>query len=580
MQNVFRKTAKQMLVNGWQLHPVLKLMPFGRHAPEKFLKVQELVRVIIDDKLQQSDRIDALKKIASEETDLSFIKDSNNFVLDIVTILKLTVRHLVIDEVRIRYLLLEEGIKIVERQDGRPIRFCAAKLVRGSKQLSSLTYAHLDTARHIADIVHDLESLSAEELSNLDKEAAVIAIQMIFLYVQCLASQDKNDGQSGNARKYMSAVGRNIWQALNQCVKEDSRLEIREYENRYGLAAFNQVMHRLPMPSPQIPPSLHCESESNTSKIADGHDEFDSTDVPSPIFSADLLVIKQSIPPATSSEDQQMIKRYSALCQPSPVAIMPSVTWLETRRVTLLTEFPWASAVIDKVFDDLVTRRKFGAVEISTQPILLMGPAGVGKSRLARRFAEELTLPFLPISMAGVDDSRTILGTARGWSSGQPSAILEMMLTHKSASGMILLDEVEKSTNRSVNSPSTTSALLPLLEVETASRWFDSFLQVPCNLSRLNYIATANGISGISRPLLSRFHVVHMSAPKPDQLMGAIPHVISDIAQEWRVPRDVLPNLMPGDLVGTPSNMREMRAMVTATLRVWAKKHLGPENLH
>lgn len=580
MQNVFRKTAKLMAVHGWQLHPVLKLMPFGRHAPEKFLNVQELVRVTIDDQRKQSERIDALKKIASEETDLSFIKDSNTFVLDVVTILKLTVKHLLIDEVRIRYLLLEEGIRIVDRQEGRLGRFCAAKFMRGSTQLSSLSYAHVNTARHIGELVHGLESMSGEELANLDNDAAVIAIRMIFLHVQCLASQDKNDGQSGGTRDYMCGVGQNLWQALNQCVTEAAKLEIREYENRYGLAAFNQVMHRLPMPSPQISPSLHCESESTTSKVADGHDEFDSTDAPSPIFSADLLVIKQSIPPATSSEDQQMIKRYSALCQPSPVAIMPSVTWLETRRIALLAEFPWASAVIDRVFDDLVTRRKFGAVEISTQPILLMGPAGVGKSRLARRIAEELTLPFLPISMAGVDDSRTILGTARGWSSGQPSALLELMLKRKSASGMILLDEIEKSTNRSVNSPSTTSALLPLLELETASRWFDSFLQVPCNLSRLNFIATANSIVGISRPLLSRFHVVHMSAPKPDQLMGAIPHVISDIAQEWRVPRDVLPNLMQGDLIGTPGNMREMRALVTASLRTWAKRHLGPGNLH
>ncbi|MBV5330932.1 hypothetical protein JZU69_00575, partial [bacterium] len=62
-----------------------------------------------------------------------------------------------------------------------------------------------------------------------------------------------------------------------------------------------------------------------------------------------------------------------------------------------------------------------------------------------------------------------------------------------------MLDEVEKATNRSLNSSPPASVLLSLLEPETANRWFDSFLQVPCDLSRLTYIATANALGGISR---------------------------------------------------------------------------------
>ena len=577
MQALFRQTAQLMREHGWSVHPVFKLMPFGEHAPEDCLKLQKLTLIVIDDQARTSDRIDALLMIVNTEADPIFMSDISKFIFNIVKVLELTVKHILITEIRIRYLLADEGIKIVDRDEGRPARFCAAKLARGSTHLSLGSYAYVNAADEVAAMVRELECMTDHDLSTLGVVSAMAAIQMIFLHVQCKAGRDIKNMEPGGARNYLNSVGRNLWRALDQGVPEDSRLKVREYESRYGLAAFNQVMHRLPSDSL---PSRLSELETTVSNVACGQYQLDVRYAPVPTFSANLLVIKEPIPPATSSDDQQMIKRYSELCQPSQVAVMPSVCWLETRRVTLLTEFPWASNVIDRVFDDLVTRRQFGAVEISIHPILLAGPPGVGKSRLARRIAEELTLPFLQISIAGLDDSRTILGTSRGWSSGQPSALLELMLTRKSASGLILLDEVEKATNRGMKTPPTTSVLLSLLEIETASRWFDSFLQVPCDLSRLNYIATANDISDISRPLLSRFHVVHMRAPKPDQLMGAISHVISDIAQDWKVPRDVLPNLMQGDLIGTPGNMREMRALVTASLRTWAKRHLGPGNLH
>jgi hypothetical protein len=559
---------------GWSVHPLLTLMPLCEHAPENWLELQALTRIVIDDKEDLSARIDALRKLADAEDASIRLWDAAQFTLGLVKVLELTARHILIAEVRIRYSLREAGIKITDREPGHPARYCAAKFMNGSNFMSLDSYAHVSAARDIAGLVLDLESMSATELATLGEEAAMIAIRMLFLHVQCISARGSKDMVPGRARDYLSHTGRNLWRALDQGVTAVTRQTVREYENRYGLGAFNQVMHRLPL-----------ENELSTSEARATPDDgkphpLDKKDQSAPVISAELVVIKEPIPPATDSGDQQMIKRFSMLCKPSSVAVMPSAEWLEVRRNRLLAEFPWALMAIDILFDELIARRRFGAVEISFPPMLLLGPPGVGKSRLVRRIAEELSLPFLPLSLAGMDDSRTFLGTARGWSSGQPSALLQLMLTHKSASGLVLLDEIEKATNRSLNSASTTSMLLTLLEIETATRWFDSFLQVPCDLSRLNFIGTANGLTGISAPLLNRLNIVYLGTPKNSDLMSAIPYVLDDIAKEMRVPRDVLPNLQPSDLIASASTMRELRARVSATLRVWARRNLGLGRLH
>ena len=553
---------------------MLTLMPLCEHAPENWLTLQALTRIVIDDKEDLSARIDALRKLGDAEDAPTFLWDVAKFTLGLVNVLELTAKHILITDVRIRYRLREVGIKIIDREIDHPARYCAAKFMTGSNFMSFDSYAHVSAARDIAGLVLDLESMSATELATLGEEAAMVAIRMLFLHVQCIAARDSKATVPSRARDYLSVIGRNLWQALDQGVTAVTRQTVCEYENRYGLAAFNQVMHRLPT-SNELP-----TSEVRASPDVGKQRHQDKQDQSGFVISAELLVIKEPIPPATSSEDQQMINRYSMLCQPFPVAVMPSVSWLEERRNKVLAEFPWALIAIDVVFDELIARKRFGAVEISFPPILLMGPSGVGKSRLVRRIAEVLTLPFLPIGLAGVDDSRTFQGTARGWSSGQPSALLQLMLNRKSASALILLDEIEKATNRSLNSAPTTSMLLTLLEIETATRWFDSFLQVPCDMSRLNYIGTANGISGISAPLLNRLHIVYVGIPKQSDVMSAIPYVLDDIAREMRVPREVLPNLQPSELIGTANTMGELRARVSATLRVWARHNLRAATLH
>jgi ATP-dependent Lon protease len=186
-----------------------------------------------------------------------------------------------------------------------------------------------------------------------------------------------------------------------------------------------------------------------------------------------LTVIGGPIPPSTDAGDRQTLDRFKPLESPLPVALMPSVTQLQESRSRLVREFPWARIAIHIIFSELITRRSFGSLVFHLRPVLLLGPPGIGKTRFARRFAEEMALGFRAIGFAGMSDIRSLTGTARGWSTGQPSVLLEPLPNNKSASALVLLDEIEKAIDSERKTPAATDFLLGLLEPENARSWFD-----------------------------------------------------------------------------------------------------------
>ncbi len=146
---------------------------------------------------------------------------------------------------------------------------------------------------------------------------------------------------------------------------------------------------------------------------------------------------------------------------------------------------------------------------------------------------------------------------------------------------MVLIDEIDKTARWSANAVAPTVALLSLLEPENSARWFDSYLQTHCDLSKVGFWATANEIRGLSAPLLSRLRSVYVPAPTSHDFAAALNGMAADLLTEWRLPPAMLDGLDLRSVLRQPlGSLRELRAAVRSALAAWVADGVRRENRH
>ena len=181
---------------------------------------------------------------------------------------------------------------------------------------------------------------------------------------------------------------------------------------------------------------------------------------------------------------------------------------VETARKILDRDHFGLEKVKQRILETLAVRQL--APEMPPQILCLVGPPGVGKTSVAYSIARSLNRKMARISLGGVHDEADIRGHRKTYIGAMPGRIMTALTQAGSSNPILLLDEVDKMGSDYRGDPS--AALLEVLDSEQNHTYRDHYVEIPFDLSNVMFIATANTLDTVPRPLLDRMEIIELGS--------------------------------------------------------------------
>ncbi len=294
---------------------------------------------------------------------------------------------------------------------------------------------------------------------------------------------------------------------LRQKIHQDTKESLDQSQREYFLREQIRVIRR-----------ELGEDEDGDDPIDDMRRKVAELDAPDYVKQQALHEIKRLAQQGMNSPESGVIRTYLdwLLNLPWSDEAAPEISLNEARRVLDEDHFG-LEKVKERILEYLAVRKLAG--DNMRSPILcFVGPPGVGKTSLGRSIARALGRPFVRTSLGGIRDEAEIRGHRRTYIGAMPGRIIQSMKQAKSRLAVYVLDEVDKVGMDFRGDP--TSALLEVLDPELNNTFSDHYLEIPFDLSRVVFIATANQLDPIPDPLRDRMEIIEIGGYTEDEKLG------------------------------------------------------------